>query len=198
MERSLPFLVVEFPSEDFVITRFTRAHPPCVVDLISEPATLRGGDRIAPAVFLAKGVAWREFRALADDLARTHEPPKVLRRDAAGLSWLCRVNLHEASLGGDARGLARFQERFGPAWLHAEQGVLHLRAQLDAAMDGERLVRELTSFLEETGVQAQAEVLELGPHDQGVWKELHQAGAGLLPSLRPSPATSPGPARALP
>jgi hypothetical protein len=179
MERTLRFLVVEFPSEEFVMTRFTRAHPLCTVDLIAERAVPQGGGHVHPILFLAKGVAWREFHALLDELARVHEPAQVLRRDPAGLAWLCRVNIHESHLGPEGHALAQFEDRFGPPWLHVEQGVLHLRARLDPALDAERLVAQLTGFLEATGVAAQVEVRELGPTDYGVWEELLQAGAGL-------------------
>jgi hypothetical protein len=181
MERALRFLVVEFPSEGFVMTRFTRAHPLCTVDLVSERGVAWRGERIHPALFLAKGVAWREFQDLLEELARMHEPATILRRDPAGLAWLCRVSFHESNLGPEGHALAQFQDRFGPPWLHVEQGVLHLRARLGETMDAEVLVDQLTGFLEATGVQAQVEVQELGPTDYGVWEELLQAGAGLTP-----------------
>jgi hypothetical protein len=180
MERPLKFLIVEFPSESFVMTRFTRAHPLCTVDLISEPARREGREHLYPVFFLAKGVGWREFRALLDEMGRVHKPPVVLRRDSAGLAWLCQATIHESHLGPEGHALAQFQDRFGPPWLHVEQGVLHLRARLAETLDAESLVRQLTGFLEATGVQAQVEVRELGPRDYGVWESLLEA-AGLAP-----------------
>jgi hypothetical protein len=178
MERTLPFLIVEFPSQDFVMTRFTRAHTLCAIDLVSQRPVVRGGGRAYPTVFQAKGVAWREFQGLLEELSRVHGPPEVLRRDLAGLAWLCRVDMHTTHLGGDAQALAQFEDRFGPPWLHVEQGVLHLRARLAEGIQPERLIDQLRGFLAATGAQAQVEVRDLAPHDYGVWEELLQASAG--------------------
>jgi hypothetical protein len=179
MQGALRFLVMEFPSRQFVFTRFTAEHAIATIDVILEPGDERPEGRVHPAVFLVKGSAWREVRALFDELAATHGPPQVLRRDASGLLWLCRVDFREERLGTDAAALRRLQDHFGPPWLHHEQGVCHLRASLPEGTDSEHFVAELAGMLRATHVEAQVDVVELAPQDYGVWQDLLQASAGL-------------------
>jgi len=178
MESGQRFLVVEFPSRQFIFTRFTAAHPLCTIDVILDQVQARPGGAVHPATFLVKGSPWLELRGLLDELERLHGPVQVLRREASGLSWLCHLDFNEKHLGSDGAALQRLQSQFGPPWLHHEQGVCLLRARLPRGADGEALAARLGEALRQTGVEAQVDIITLAPRDDGVWEELLQASSG--------------------
>jgi hypothetical protein len=180
MATSGRFLVVEFSAAGLAFGDWTRNHEGTTVDIISEPVKDVGGERLHPSLFLVKGASRPALLQIMELLDRVHGPVESVRLDVLRGQWLGRMTVKESQLQSSAAmAIAQFQHRFGSPWTHIEDGIVYLRAKLNANEDGERLQRQLVGFLAQEDIPAQVSVEEFSTHDYGVWDDLVQASIGL-------------------
>lgn len=167
------FLVLEYPNEDLLLGRFTETHPGSTVDIISEPGEVIDGDRTHPSVVLVKGARSADIDSIITALTAAHEKPTTVRRGDD--FWLGRLRFWERSLQAPGfHALLLLQDRLGAPWLHMEEGVLHLRAQVREEEAAEKLAAEAETFLAAEGKSAQVTLEAVPEKDFGVWRDLVQ------------------------
>lgn len=182
MTEGTGFLVVEFSGEGLTLAEWTRDNPGTSVDLISEPVRAEGNEHLHPSLILVKGAGRAALVQLMDKLDRLYGPVNTLRLEAVRAQWLARIQVRESQMHSTtAAAIAQFQDRFGAPWTHMDDGVVYMRARLNAGVDGPRLLHQMEGYLAQHEVEAQVTLQEFGSHDYGVWDELIQASIGLAP-----------------
>lgn len=173
------FVIVEYPETTFG-SAFTAKRPGVTIDSISEPAVGPPENRHHPALALARGLSAQDLRMLVTGFAHLYDDLETVSQDIRRGRWMGRFTVRHRVLQGTGIGrILQMQDRFGALWTHSADGIMHLRARVADAQQGEALAEDMRKALAEQGMEAQVEVRELGPHDYGTWDELVQASIGL-------------------
>jgi hypothetical protein len=176
------FLVVEIPGTGLPGTEFTARHPGVTIDTISGRTRSEKGEIDVDVVMMVRGAEPADLDALVGRLTALLGHVTTLRRDAWARLWIGRGTVRESSLKSAAmQAILRFQERFGPPWLHSEDGIVHLRALVSDPQDARSLAHDVQRELDTIKVDAQVAVQEISPHDFSVWEDLVQYNLGLAP-----------------
>jgi hypothetical protein len=176
------FLVVEFSGEGITMAEWTRDYPGATADIISEPPKKVGKENVHPSLFLLKFGERAALVQAMERLDRVHGPIETLNLDVLRGQWLGRMTVRESQLHSTAAAaIAQFQNHFGSPWSHLEDGIIYMRARLNDAQNGERLIKLMQGYLKEHEVDAQVSVEEISSHDYGVWDDLVQASIGMAP-----------------
>lgn len=176
------WLVVELDQPDLLLTSFTGQHPGCTIDVIKEPPVPHGDELLHPAIFMVKHAPWDAMATLQADLAQVYGPATTLRLDKANQVWVGRITMPQSAYhDAGAQAILKFQSHYGVAWVHLEQGVLHMRARIRDGVEPARLARQCQGFLEAHDVSAQVSLQEIPEHDFGLWRELVEYTVGLAP-----------------
>jgi hypothetical protein len=177
------FLVVEFTGEGIAFAEFTRSHPGCTVDVISEPVVHEGAQRVHPSLFLVRRAPPGTLNGLDAQLTRLHGSVETVRRNDLIGMWLGRTRIREAGLRSATTAvLSAFQHKFGVPWTHVEGGVLYMRARVQDPAEAEVLLGQIKAYLRAAGADADVTLQEIGAQDYSVWDELVQASVGLAPA----------------